>query len=151
MIDFMDTLLGEKLRKMAVLSDAMAWYESFTPAFKKDILSWIQDDQLRKRGVDEDEEVIGYYSLYTEILSGGRKKFGEHYTLEDTGEFFKSMYIVVLSDSIVIEADPIKGDDNLFYKYGDGIIGLTEENLEFFQLELADKYREYARKTLQID
>jgi len=151
MIDLMDTILGEKLRKMANLSDAIAWYEAFTPAFKKEILSWIQDDQLRKRGVDEDGDVIGEYSLYTQILSGGRKKFGDHYTLEDTGEFFKSMYVVVLSDSIVIEADPIKGNDNLFFKYGEGIIGLTEENIEYFQLELADKYREYARKVLQLD
>lgn len=151
MIDFMDTILGEKLRKMSTLSDAVAWYSAFTPAFKNEILSWIQDDQLRKRGVDEDDEVIGYYSLWTEIHSRGKKKFGDHYTLEDTGEFFKSMFVVVLSDSIVIEADPIKGDDNLFFKYGEGIIGLTEENLEFFQLELADKYREYARQVLQLD
>ena len=151
MTDFLATLLGEKLKKTRSLSDAMAWYESFDLEFKKQILDWIRIDQLREKGVDEDGDVIGYYSLYTEILSGGRKKFGDHYTLEDTGAFYRSMFITVFRDSIVIDADPIKGQDNLFFKYGEGIIGLTEENMGLLQQEIKKKYIEKARSILEID
>ena len=104
------------------------------PAMRKFIIEQlIQKDQLQK-GKDEDGDTMGFYSEFTEKINP-RKKAGNPYTLKDTGQFYKSMYIRVNSDYIEINADPIKvGDDgeqtNLFYKYGEGIIGLSEGSKE---------------------
>lgn len=151
MIDFLQTPIGEIMRKAKLLSDAVAWFDAMDSREKAEIIRLIQIEQLQKEGVDAKGEVIGYYSQMTEILSGGRKKFNEHYTLDDTGAFFRSMYVVVLSDSILIEGDGDKGEENLFQKYGEDIIGLTTESLEKVQDDLREKYINYFKKTLGID
>ena len=104
------------------------------------ILQMIKIDQLQKRGVDANENIIGRYSKVTEEISKGRKKQGEHYTLEDTGYFYKSMFIQVLMQEIQINADGEK--DILSYEgsfidsidiieiYGSKILNLTDENLQ---------------------
>ena len=149
MTDLMDTLIGVKLRRALMLSSSLAWYEAFDQQLKIMVLNWIKQDQLQK-GIDEDGDIIGLYSEWTEMLNP-EKIAGTPYTLEDTGDFYKSMYIVVLQDSIVIEADPVKGTDNLFYKYGEGIIGLTEENMDKLREEVKKKYIEYIKNALEVD
>ena len=151
MIDFLQTPIGDILKKTKILSDAAAWFDSMDYKQKEEILRMIQVEQLEKKGINEDGEVIGYYSQLTEILSGGRKKFNEHYTLDDTGAFFRSMYIVVLLDTIVIEADGEKDGENLFDKYGEGIIGLAAESIEKVQDDLREKYLTYFKETLGIN
>lgn len=146
---FMETLLGDKLKKAAKLSESLAWLEAFDQQLKNDIISWIQKDQLQQ-GIDEDGDIIGLYSEWTEMLNP-EKIAGTPYTLDDTGDFYRSMYVVVLKDSIVIEADPIKGNDNLFFKYGDGIIGLNEESMEKLQEEIRKKYIQFVKDALEID
>jgi hypothetical protein len=150
MTDFMETILGSKLRKTLMLSESMAWYEAFDNELKRIVLDYIQKDQLTDQGIDEDSDIIGLYSDFTESINP-EKIAGTPYTLDDTGDFYKSMYIVVLQDSIVIEADPIKGEDNLFYKYGEGIVGLTEENLERLREEIKKRYIKFVKKSLEID
>jgi hypothetical protein len=108
----------------------------------------IQKEQLQK-GRDEDGDIIGYYSELTEKINP-RKAAGTPYTLKDTGQFYKSMYIRVNSEYIEIDADPIKvGDDgertNLFWKYGEGIIGLTEQSRQ----KLINKTTQEAKIILQ--
>lgn len=127
-----ETSLYKRLKAYSRIEQDVAWMWSFLKDrdLKRDIIFLIQNDQLLKRGVDANEEVIGYYSQLTESISNGRKKFNTHYTLKDTGEFFASMFIKVLKDSFVMDADGKKGKDNLFEKYGDEIIGLTDENLQ---------------------
>lgn len=141
------TPLTELANRMKLLSSAVAWIEAFDTQLKRDIINFVQDDQLRKQGIDADGDVIGYYSYFTSQLNP-KKKFNTHYTLEDTGKFFKSMYIVVLNDSFVIEADGNKGDDNLFEKYGEEIIGLTDENIEKVAEKIKVRYENYIRKVL---
>jgi hypothetical protein len=109
------------------------------------VLRWIQEDQLRKQGIDEDGDVIGEYSEFTEMINP-EKVAGTHYTLFDTGEFYESMKIVVLNDSIVIEANANKVNEdgeteNLFQKYGEGIIGLTTENKQKLATEITRRFR----------
>lgn len=127
-----ETSLYKRLKAYSRIEQDVAWMWSFLKDrdLKRDIIFLIQNDQLLKRGVDANEEVIGYYSQLTESISNGRKKFNTHYTLKDTGEFFASMFVTVLKDSFIIDADGQKGKDNLFEKYGDEIIGLTDENLQ---------------------
>jgi hypothetical protein len=152
-IDVMDTEIGVKLRKARLLSEAVAWYDSMDFTTRKMILDWIQIDQLTGKGIDSDGDELGTYSFLTEILSGGRKKFGDHYTLNDTGAFYRGMFVVVLKDSFVVDSDQAVKEDgtNLFYKYGDNIVGLTDENLAKLIAVLREKYIAFARRMLDID
>ena len=112
------------------------------------IVEYIQQDQLFEKGVDEDGNVIGYYSAVTENFYNPMKKAGEHYTLLDTGDFYRSMVFIFGKDFFEIDADPIKQNDNLFEKYGEGIIGLTEESKEKLRLELLERYEKEVRTIL---
>lgn len=148
MIDFMDSLLGSKLRKALILSEQMAWYSAFDNQLRRFILDLIQNDQLQK-GIDEDGDIMGLYSAFTQSINS-LKIAGTPYTLDDTGAFYKSMFITVLNDSFIIDADPDKGQDNLFFKYGEGIIGLTEENMDKLRFEVKKKYIEFIAKSLEV-
>lgn len=139
--------LHEMLRRGRLFSEAVVWFETFDPALRNKILDWIRDDQLRKRGVDGDGNVIGYYSYMTSLINP-KKKFNTHYTLEDTGAFFRSMFVKVLRDRIEINADADKEDENLFEKYGTKIIKLTDENFEKLKAEVKDSYIKEARRLL---
>lgn len=140
--------LDKMLDRGERLNDLQAWYKTFRPEVKNKILTWIQEDQLTNKGIGADGEVIGYYSYTTELITDGEKQEGDPYTLEDTGAFYQSMFVVVLTDAIVTEADPVKGNDNLFEKYGQDIIGLTQGNIQKLQEILKNSYIEYIKKTL---
>ena len=153
MVNVMDTEVGAVLKKTKLLFDAKIWFDSVDSSVRRMILFMIQNDQLRKEGIDEDGDVIGWYSQLTEILSGGKKKFNTHYTLDDTGEFFRQMFVTVLNDSMIIDsngADKSNGD-NLFNKYGEGIIGLTDENMDKLVAILRIKYIQKTRKLLGLN
>lgn len=150
MLDVLDTRLGETLKKVELLDEAQAWLEAITPSLEAKIVrNWIQEDQLYKQGVDEDGTIIGLYSVATEIISRGRKRAGTPFTLYDTGEFYRSMFITKLRDSVIIDADDEKMRDQVWYD--DKILGLTDENLEKFIEEVRFGYAEYVRRILGID
>lgn len=112
------------------------------------IVEYIQQDQLLSEGVDETGNVIGYYSAFTEYLTNGEKQEGQPYNLLDSGDFYKSMVFLLGKDFFEIDADPIKGNDNLFTKFGEGIIGLTEESKTKLQVELLERYDKEIRRIL---
>jgi len=154
----MDTTLGDALRRAIQLKHAEIWREVFKDSdFKEQILDWIRWDQLFNEGVDEMGEIIGTYSTYTEILNP-EKQAGTHYTLYDTGEFYRSMSIAILELAIEIDADPIKTDEfgqttdlfsNEFSPSGEGIIGLTDESKQKLVDELVERYQIETSKLLQ--
>lgn len=115
------------------------------------ILDLIRDDQLMEKGVDETGQIIGYYTRYTEELTNGRKRAGEPYNLFDTGDFYKSMVILLGTNYFEIDADPIKENANLFTKFGEGIIGLTEESLEKLRVETKRRYQIEIERLFSID
>jgi hypothetical protein len=152
MVDVMSTEVGTVLRRARMLSEAVAWYEVMDPDTIRQILNLIQKDQLMDQGIDATGEVIGYYSWTTHRLTNGRKEFNTHYTLYDTGEFFRQMFVVVLRDAFVVDSDGAdKGEDNLFEKYGEDIVGLTDGNMDKLKEVLRPKYIQAARKGLGID
>jgi len=150
MIDFLDTRIGEVLKKTSLLYDSIAWVELFTYDLKKEILlSWIQNDQLIKQGIDSEGNVIGHYSEATEIISGGLKKAGDRYTLKDTGDFFSSMFITVFFDYIEIDADFDKMINQEWYR--EQIIGLSYENIQRLVQKAKYNYPTYVRRVLGIN
>ena len=60
-----------------------------------------------------------------------------------------------MNDGFVVDADADKtnflGTTNLFEKYGNDIVGLTEESMTSLKNEIKIRMIKYARKTLSID
>jgi hypothetical protein len=151
----MDTILGQQLRKVNLLSEVVFWRTAFNdPKFVTYVLDLIREDQLFKQGIDSDGDIIGYYSEFTEMMNPD-KVAGSPYTLKDTGAFYESMIIYIYDNLIEIDADPIKTNEqgektNLFYEYGENIVGLTDENLEKVGAILAGKYRDQIIQILSV-
>lgn len=129
-----------------MLTDASAWLSAFNDnVLKEKIIEWIQIDQLTNEGVDENGEVIGYYSWVTSKINT-EKIFNSHYTLDDSGAFYRSMVVTAAIDSITIDADSEKMEDQEWWR--DEILGLTDQSME----KLRDEYRariiSYARRVL---
>jgi hypothetical protein len=124
------------------------------PNLRTWVLDLVREDQLFDQGIDEDGEVIGYYSEWTEMMNPD-KVAGTHYTLKDTGEFFNSFHLRIYPGYFEIDADPIKTNDqgeteNLFYKYTEAIIGLTNESKEKLGREIIRRYAIQVRRHLNI-
>jgi hypothetical protein len=155
MIDFLNNDLGDILKRTKVISESVVWFQAFDPTLKKKILDWVRNDQLQK-GIDEDGDIMGLYSKWTEIINP-EKKEGTPYTLYDTGDFYKSLFIDVLSEYFEVDGQGLKVDaesgitTDLFKWLGDGIVGLTDENKDKLTEELKVKYINYARDILRIN
>ena len=65
-----------------------------------------------------------------------------------TGEFYDSITANLTRDSIEIDGEGQKPDQNLFTVFGDDIVGLTEENLQFIIEQIKEGYLTYVHKTL---
>ena len=143
------TAIDYFLRNNKMLVDAEAWFEAHNDDVKAMIIKLIQDKQLIEKGVDSEGRVIGYYSAFTEILSGGKKKEGDPYNLEDTGEFFMSMFVKVLSNGIIINADYAKMQSQDWWDLN--ILNLTEENLAKYVEKIKENYIIYAREVLGLN
>ena len=149
-MDVLETRLGETLRRTRLLIDAVAWLEAITPGLRaKTVKDWIQEDQLFNQGIDDNGNVIGHYSYVTELITRGKKQQGDHFTLYDTGDFYRSMFVRVLADSIVIEGDTGKMESQDWFT--NDILGSTDENLAKFILEVKNGYIKYARHVLGLN
>jgi hypothetical protein len=143
------TIIEEQLNKTRLLYDAMAWMESNSTAVTNEVIRMIQEDQLKRSGVDENNVLIGLYSEVTDMITRGRKEAGTPYTLEDTGAFFRSMYVKVLMDSIIIDGDYAKMQNQDWWR--NEILGLTDENLDKYSEKIKEGFIRYARKILEVD
>jgi hypothetical protein len=137
------------LKRALLLDSAKAWIEANTDELRELIVNLIRYNQLTEQGVNSEGDIIGTYSYTTELLSEGRKKRGEPYDLNDTGDFFRSMYVQVLADSIVVNADYAKMEDQNWWNIN--ILNLTDENLEVYIEEIKANYVKEARRILELD
>lgn len=139
-------------RARLLASETLAWYEALDPKMRREILDLIRYEQLNKRGIDEDGDIIGEYSRATEWITQGRKKEGDPYTLKDTGAFYQSMFVTVLRDSFIVDGDTEKMEgENWWLRNNisaERILGLTDENLQIVIEKFKVKYHEYLTKIL---
>lgn len=145
------TSIYEFCERVKMLNEVDIWINSFDDATIKKIIDWIKISQLENEGIDDLGRVIGTYSYATEKITNGRKKAGDPYNLHDTGYFLQTLTVHVFNDYFLTDADGQKENENLFDKFGDGIIGLSDENLEKLILVLKDNMLNYARKILFIN
>ena len=136
------------MKRAATIKAATAWFD----AFNRD--SMIQDElleriktRLRENGTDETGQVIGYYSFFTSLINP-EKVFNTPYTMEDTGDFFASLFVQWFPSYILIDGDGQKGNENLFDKFGEGIIGADEEDKEWLIGAVKIKFIDYVNRVL---
>lgn len=84
----------------------------------------------------------GEYSNFT-LEAKIRRGLPLHVTLYYTGEFYDSFTVKAGADSFEIEADTIKRGQDLQDRWGDNLLGLTDESREALLLVLLPKLREY--------
>lgn len=102
-------------------------------------------EQLFKKGINIEGEVVGFYSPVTESIDPN-KKAGTHFTFEDTGFFLDSWRISFDATGILIDADGQKDNVNLFQKYGENLKGLTDESLQILIDEIKRHLPRYILK-----
>lgn len=147
MVNLLETKIGVTLKKVKLLSDTAVWLYSMDKKTQKKILDWIRNDQLQK-GLDENNDIIGLYSIWTEKINP-EKVAGTPYTLKDTGDFYKSLFVEVFNDLFEIDGEAQKSPtDNLFNLFGVGIVGLNPENKEKLKLEVNKRIIEYVYKKI---
>ena len=91
-------------------------------------------DQLFDQGIDAKgvtlESIGGSYAPITVSIKRTEGLPFDRITLRDTGEFYKSFRVVVESDGFVIEADTLKNGVDLTTRWGNDILGLTDQSIE---------------------
>jgi hypothetical protein len=123
------------------------------PEIKAFIIRLNLVDQLYTEGLSADDKIIGTYAWTTAISKGEEhyiynglvsvKKYGEPYTLYETGAFYDSFKVVFKKDGFVISADTEKPDKDLM-DLGE-ILGLTTESKN----ELSKKMLPFLQKSLR--
>lgn len=151
---FGDTAIGYLIRRVETLNADLVWLRVFqNEPFKRWIMDLVRQDQLFKKGIDEDGDVIGTYSEATEMMNP-QKVAGTHYTFFDTGDFYNSFVIFVGKQVFEIEADTIKMENENWWIRNniskDAILGLTDENKDKLAEKVKEKYINEARILLGI-
>jgi hypothetical protein len=143
-----ETLIEKQLRLAVLLDDAKTWFDVHNDQIKGLILRLIKDEQLNKQGVDKFEQIIGLYSEMTQMINP-EKIAGTPFTLKDSGQFYNSMFVEVLTNELVIHANADKMENQKWWNTN--ILGLTENNLEIYVVELRKKYISWTRFVLGIN
>jgi len=147
---FQDSDLYDKLKRLSEMNEDDAWMFAFeNSSFRQEIIDSVRN-RLFEKGTNDQGRVIGVYKPASERIDPN-KIAGTPFTLKDTGRFYQSIYMGVFRDYFFIDANPQKGRDNLFDKFGDGIIGLDAEQKEWLNNRISEYYYEYIEQVLQRD
>ncbi len=108
------------------------------------------EDQLYNEGIDKYGVKLKDYRPRTKQIKQFEKSPAQpvdRTTLRDTGDFHKSYFLKLFSDSFQIESDDEKRD-KLFQKYGSGIFGLTQDNMRVLRNILKLEVLQQIRKRI---
>lgn len=95
-------------------------------------------EQLNK-GSDSDGKDLGVYKIFS------YKNRFRPVDLKDTGDFHNSIKAIIKSDSIEIDATDQKRD-LVQDKYGDAILGLSDENVQYLIDDIREEFVSEVRK-----
>tara|TARA_R110002012_G_scaffold213813_1_gene384906 strand:- start:49 stop:513 length:465 start_codon:yes stop_codon:yes gene_type:complete len=150
-----ETPLEKQLQEVLKINHKTMWLRAANVESVKRLVKVLNQNQLRQSKDSLNNPLFsvynnsGVYSIATASLNPS-KQAGAPYTLNDTGEFYKSIVVSVFIDGIRIEADPTKSNTNLYEEYGKNIIGLTDENIETVSELIILHYRRETRKVFNI-
>jgi len=146
---FKDTDLYKYADNLQKYKKANVFKDVLDNKFIKDLIVHLNtDEQLGKQRVNSLGARLGFYSEATQIITKGRKKMGEPFNLNDTGDFWDSWKVTVKDKLIEIDANGNKDGKNLFDLYGVDILGLNDDNLQILINEVTKFYIQYYRKYL---
>ena len=78
-----------------------------------------------------------------------RKSFNTHFTLNNEGDFYRSMFVKVFLDRILIDANSNSFSEMTQQEwFTDKILGLTDGNIELLRIEVKESYIKAIRKVL---
>lgn len=131
---FKNTPLYQSLLRVSRMNEATTFDLVFdTPHVKGIVIQMNTEVQLYQKGVDSEgeslESIGGDYSNVTKDIKSRNNQIYDHITLKDTGDFYKSWRVYVANNTIVIQADTVKDGDDLRARWGQNILGLTDESL----------------------
>lgn len=103
--------------------------------------------QLHDKGIDSlGVSLSPAYTFVTLQFKNAKGQRLDHVTLKDTGQFYESFEIIVNPKGFdVVAVDR----HNLKDKYGENIIGLTDENIKILSEFIAPFYSASAKKIVQ--
>ncbi len=120
---------GRTLNQNKVLFFVMSKDEN-----KEFVIELNTEEQLFHKGIDSEgvrlEDIGGEYSEYTVFLKQSDNLPADRITLYQTGDFYDTFNVVVEKDGFIIEANTIKGGDDLQDRWGDDILGLTDDSIQ---------------------
>ena len=111
---------------------------------QKQITDLNTEVQLFQRGEDSEGKKLEKYAPSTIRIKKIKRQPTNRTTLKDTGDMYETWYVNVGNDaSFTIEANTVKNGYDLTERYGDDIVGLTDENVKIV-IELLEQefYRE---------
>jgi len=103
------------------------------PDFKELVIELNTNNQLFE-GIDSNgvtlSSIGGKYADVTIAFKRSNSQPFDRVTLKDTGAFYESFNVRYEMGGIVIDADTIKEGDDLRERWGNDILGLTDESIE---------------------
>ena len=150
---FGNTALVGRLKNLLKLDRFKAFTFSVDKADTKHLIIEMNTiDQLYKQGINSKGQSLkaigGDYAYLTKDIKSHFNQPFDRITLKDTGEFYESFNVRVTSTDFTIEADTMK-DEDLTIRWGEDIIGLTDENMQRLIDFCKIRYVEYVRQLLQ--
>jgi hypothetical protein len=147
------------LNQKKKVNQEVAWFQIVdSKDVKRFIIDLNTNSQLFDQGINSegvplkaisgsDSTPSGYKPLTIQIKSRNSGKGGKtsNITLYDTGDYYESHKVTVDSKGFIITANPQKTDSNLFDRWGEEIVGLTDESLQRLINLLTERYKEYTR------
>lgn len=117
------------------------------PDFKKLAYDLNINDQLFKKGIDSEGKSLGQYAPSTKKIKQRKGQPSDHITLKDTGAFYDSFDITPDDDGFWMLADGDKDGVDLFQRFGQDVLGLTDDNFEpLKQIIIEELYKLIAQK-----
>ena len=124
----------------------------FIRSIEKDLLD------LEKKRISQDSKdifgnPIGFYSYWTEVMTNGKKKQGQPFTGDDTGNWFKGFYMQEVSGVLRFSSRDPKNQLILNSEHwlSDELFGLTDKELkEVITSRLLPFFIKNARNILEI-
>jgi hypothetical protein len=144
---FKNTPLYQSLLRVSRMGQATMFDLVFdTPHVKGFVIKMNTEEQLYNKGIDSEGETLesigGDYADVTKDIKSRNNQIYDHITLKDTGDFYKSWRVYVANNTIVIQASTKKTDHDLKERWGENILGLTDESLRKLINYGRIKYRE---------
>jgi len=154
----LQTRIGQLLKDLQKLDELNMWVKVMS---EREINTFVVEKiRLRlQKGEMPDGSLItnqltgdSFYKMITQLTYaeiGRRIEAGSHYTMKHTGEFYDSLKLLE-PDADLVEIFGEKKDVNLFEKYGNDLIDLTDENIQELIEKVKEKYLQNIRQLLRI-